>query len=382
MRTNNKEIINEIHQIRRMMGLKTNNNLLTEAMVGGGILDDIIGLLAKKTPDDLLSLGFKNAEEVLTFVREFPTSSIIRQSEIVGNLIVRLGDSGLTNLTKQLLDDTNSYIGKIVSDRVSVYEEMAKKYPNVSPDEFVKSMKEDMLKTFQGANPNVQSLVKKIEQESGERVRNTVSKNVKNTTTYVDNFKVDMGKDDLLSFIDEAFPGNTAIKSEIEKISDVDLKKSQDAFNKLSDEEVDNAINKVCGTLKESLGKDWCSMDVKEIKQKTKAIAADTEYKNTLASNIEATSNLRQEQFKSVWRFIKWSLIVGLVAGGVYGGVKVYDYFKGTCDKTENDFIVAIKSGFGDSYVETNFGGFDPSKCEGSYDGVTYMWDGSNWVQK
>jgi hypothetical protein len=381
MRTNNKEIINEIHQIKRMMGLKTNNNLLTEAVVGRGILEDIIGLLAKKDADDLLALGFKNAEDVLTYVREFPTSSAARQAEIVGDLIVLLGDSGLTNLTKQLLDDTNTYIGGIVSDRVSVYEEMAKKYPNVSPDEFVGRMKKDMLKTFQGADPNVQSLVKKIEQESGERVRNTVSKNT--TTDVVDN-------------TDEIFK----LQNELAQANSIDemltIYKNKADWEKL--------------TPKDKSGFEGF---VKVNKNKTPAQMAsdaDLEFLSRLKSS-KLTKEQRAKYFNK-FKNMHWTLKVatilaisgmfgvpilyylGLIGGKAFSAVDLEELKKGFKTGSEEEmkntettgncpgnekFIEEVKIGYGKSYDSSKLGDFDTKTCNGTYDGVTYTWNGTSF---
>jgi hypothetical protein len=381
MRTNNKEIINEIHQIRRMMGLKTNNNLLTEAVVGGGILDDIIGLLAKKTPDDLLALGFKNADEVLTFVREFPNSSITRQSEIVGDLIVLLGDSGLTNLTKQLLDDKSSYIGGIVSDRVSYYEEMAKKYPNVPPDEFAKSMKDDMLKAFQGADPKVESLVKKIEQESGERVRNTVSKNT--TTDVVDN------TDKIFKIHNELAQANA-----IDEMLTIYKKKAD--WEKLT-----------------SKDKNGFEEFVRANKSKTPAqMASDTELE--FLSRLKS-STLTKEQRAKYWNIFKnmhWTLkvgtilaisgifsvptlyLLGFIGGRAYSAVDLEELKKGFKTGSEEEmkntettgncpgnekFIKEVKISYGELYDASKLGDFDTKTCAGTYDEVTYTWDGTTF---
>jgi hypothetical protein len=379
MRTNNKEIINEIHQIRRMMGLKTNNNLLTEAVVGGGILDDIIGLLAKKTPDDLLALGFKNAEEVLTFVREFPTSSITRQSEIVGDLIVKLGDSGLTNLTKQLLDDTNTYIGGIVSDRVSVYEEMAKKYPNVTPDEFVKSMKEDMLKTFQGANPNVQSLVKKIEQESGERVRSSVGKNVESAEKEAEELaqslrnKLEMNTklSDQFKTVKlqiEGLPSFKALTSSEKTTVRKLLESWKDKTPKLLFSETDAYISKILGD----------PSRVKSIPLKDRNFLVG--FKNLLMDPKKLVTIIGSGLIIT---------IVALIMTGNIGKAKIiYDENKksledanattGNCPGNEK-FIEEVELAMGKSYDPSKLGDFDTKACTGTYDGVTYEWNGTSF---
>ena len=376
MKTNNKEIINEIHQIRRMMGLKTNNNLLTEAVVGRGILEDIIGLLAKKEADDLLALGFKNAEEVLTFVREFPTSSATRQAEIVGDLIVKLGDSGLTNLTKQLLDDTNTYIGGIVSDRVSVYEEMAKKYPNVSPDEFVKSMKDDMLKTFQGADPNVQSLVKKIEQESGERVRSSVGKNVESAEKEAEELaqslrnKLEMNTklSDQFKTVKlqiEGLPSFKALTSSEKTTVRKLLESWKDKTPKLLFSETDAYISKILGD----------PSRVKSIPLKDRNFLVG--FKNLLMDPKKLVTIIGSGLIIT---------IVALIMTGKIGKAKIiYDEnmksledanaTTGTCDKTEDDFSKWSESqGMGSDVT------FNPNTCCGTVSTVKFCYKDGEWI--
>lgn len=204
-------------------------------------------------------------------------------------------------------------------------------------DAEMKEYLEDVIKQVDGAIKSKQdiSTVGKgsVDNVAGKAVDNVVGK-------VSDDLKIDMSKDDLLSVIDDVFPGNASIRQEIEKISEVDLKKSQDEFNKLSDEEVDNVINKVCGTLKEGISIDpLCGLTDDEITAKTKTNNLKAKYykseenvNKAEAGKIDSGGTLAKSRASRFGRFFKYTLItllgVGIITGASIGGKMAYDYFK------------------------------------------------------
>jgi hypothetical protein len=381
MKIINKEIISEIVEIRRMMGLKTNNNLLTEAVVGGGILDDLIELLAKKTPDEILELGFKNADEIITFVKEFPTAPITRQTEIIGTIFSKIGADGISTLSKELLDDASSYIGKTIDDRISFYDDMAKKYPNISPEEFASKIKEDIQKSFKSSNPNVQSIVKKIEDEAGERLKTKLGKDVKNVVT--DN------SDEILKIQNEIAQANS-----IDQMLLIYKKKAD--WDKLYTKDKNGFESFV----RANKGKSPAQM----------AADAELEFVNRL-KNSTLKKERRAELF-GIFKNMHWSIKVGTVlalsgafgipflryvgwiGGNAYSALDLEDLQEGfkkgsenseepeSSKSTENcggnmeNFVAHLKSiGISDTTNAT----VTSNGCEGTLDGVGFKYEDGKW---
>lgn len=321
-----KLILNEeIKRILEVMNVNSKNSkLLTES-----IIDDIIGIILK--------YGAKSGDDVVTSIKKIESQFGVKLDVLDIKKLVKGDTKGvlikiinsftpkqLSNFTSKVWNElpnletkSNGIVDNIVKSKKTYTSKNLKNYLN---DES-KILIPDQVEPFQKV---VIGLRKKFITDSFNSLKNygvindittSAGKSVDNVASKVsDVLKINMSKDDLLKFIDDEFPGNTLMKQDIEKISDVDLKKSQDEFNKLSDEEVDNDINKVCGTIKEIFGKTWCQSDIDKMEMDTKGT-------NVTIKNIESHEKLTKLKGRRLKRrFIKWALIVGIptVVGAAY----------------------------------------------------------------
>jgi hypothetical protein len=316
-----KLILNEeIKRILEVMNVNSKNSkLLTES-----IIDDVIGIILK--------YGAKSGDDVATSIKKIESQFGVKLDVLDIKKLVKGDTKGvlikiinsftpkqLSNFTSKVWNElpnletkSNGIVGNIVKSKKTYTSKNLKNYLN---DES-KILIPDQVEPFQKV---VIGLRKKFITDSFNSLKNygvindittSAGKSVDNVASKVsDVLKIDMSKDNLLKFIDDEFPGNTLMKQDIEKISDVDLKKSQDEFNKLSDAEVDDAINKVCGTIKEFFGKTYCDADIKDMKTQAKGIRAQTDVFSAKEERAAVLSKRRRRLF------INWVLVVGIPAG-------------------------------------------------------------------
>lgn len=393
-------LFEEINRAREIMGLPT----LTEQKVLGKLYDDAVGSLFG-------NLSKKGVKELSQEQQDALNKLIINSSEIqragIKSIKDVLDDAGKQLLLKTIRDNSDAIkttFDGIVSDYTKNTMTIINKRLNSIPN-----LKTEISKLKSG-NFTALSILQKIEREGTENISsyhllglkntltdakttfkgnremtdyldgvikqvdgvinskqidistvgkgsvdNVVGKAVDNVVGKVsDNLKIDMSKDDLLSVIDDVFPGNVSIRQEIEKISEVDLKKSQDEFNKLSDEEVDNAINKVCGTLKEGISiNPVCELPTNEISERTKHnkelakyYKSEADVKTSKAQDIDAGGTLAKSRASRFGRYFKFTLSTllagGIVTGAAIGGKMGYDKFF-TYDNTPEGFKEWVK---------------------------------------
>ena len=367
-----KLILNEeIKRILEVMNVNSKNSkLLTES-----IIDDVIGIILK--------YGAKSGDDVATSIKKIESQFGVKLDVLDIKKLVKGDTKGvlvkiinsftpkqLSNFTSKVWNElpnletkSNGIVGNIVKSKKTYTSKNLKNYLNDQS----KILIPDQVEPFQKV---VIELRKKFITDSFDSLKNSgviddittsTGKAVDNVAGKVSNvLKIDMSKGDLLNFIDDAFPGNTLMKQDIEKISEVDLKKAQDELNKLSDEEVDNAINKVCGTIKEIFGKTYCEADIKNMKLQTQGIKGETEY-------LKASEELGAIRRKRIWRRLRWVFIIGIPS--IIGGTAYYYGKKLLSQEYTDDLIGCMK--WARSKGET-------FSCEKDDDGKYILYNESN----
>ena len=110
-----KIILNEISRIRNMMGLLNESKpkqIILEAVLSGGIVDDLVGLFLSKSADDLTTLGVKEADDMILLARNYPTASVTDQADILKTIFKNVDEIALQNIGKSMIDDATSTIGR------------------------------------------------------------------------------------------------------------------------------------------------------------------------------------------------------------------------------------------------------------------------------
>ena len=167
-------ILTEIFRMSELMGLNFNNldkkRLIKETVLGGGgIVDDLIELLTKKSYDDITALGFKNADDMYNLAKNFPTSSVDDQATILKTILSNANEQIFKNIAKQIINDTSSIVGSQVKAVIDDYSELMSKYPNIKPDEWADKITKDLSQKFRGSQ--IPNLTDAITIEAAERIR-------------------------------------------------------------------------------------------------------------------------------------------------------------------------------------------------------------------
>jgi hypothetical protein len=166
--------LTEIFRMSELMGLNSNNldkkRLIKETVLGGGgIVDDLIELLTKKSYDDITALGFKNADDMYNLAKNFPTSSVDDQATILKTILSNANEQIFKNIAKQIINDTSSIVGSQVKAVIDDYSELMSKYPNIKPDEWADKITKDLSQKFRGSQ--IPNLTDAITIETAERIR-------------------------------------------------------------------------------------------------------------------------------------------------------------------------------------------------------------------
>ena len=165
-----KILINEINRLKFLMNINKNIQLLNEATTSAaGIIDDLLGVLVTKSSDDIAALGFRNADEVLTLVRNFPTAAIDDQAAIIKTILENASEAALKNVAKNIIDDTTTFIGSQVKSIMGNYTDFIGKYPNITAEEWVQRISKDLSEKFKGSQ--IPSLTNEITKQISEKVR-------------------------------------------------------------------------------------------------------------------------------------------------------------------------------------------------------------------
>jgi hypothetical protein len=189
----NNMLISEVHRIKEMMGINENKILLKE-----GIGDELAGLLTKffsKSFDEIAALGVRNADELITLMKNFPTANTLDQAKILRTIIAGLGDNAVKSIAKGAVDDVTTGIGKVMNDRTTQYLEWYKKGV-MTYDEVVSQISDDVGSIMAKSSDELQSLKTSIDNEIKIKARKSLDdinpglKNVSNGSgpqSYLDN---------------------------------------------------------------------------------------------------------------------------------------------------------------------------------------------------
>lgn len=390
-----KIILNEISRIRNMMGLLNESKpkqIILEAVLSGGIVDDLIGLFIKKSADDLTALGVKNADDMITLARNYPTASVTDQADILKTIFKNVDEIALQNIGKSMIDDATSTIGRQVNGYVDNIKTMSDTYPNLSPGDLVAEFNKVIDDAFKGAADEVSGVIKGFKEEGAQRIN--AHKGSKTTGP------TNVGPDpELLKLQDEL----SKAKGVEELINSF---KNRTDWGKLSYRQR-NQFEKF---IRENSGK-----TVAEVGQ-----AAEKEFITKITqAGLNAT---KKKALISKFTNLPWYgqvtllLVISGVAGfpiaswlGWFAGkgiqaVDIEDMKKGFEEgmkeeepkKEENPnnpvggcpgesgFVDAIKAVYtgadGMPAYDAAKMSFDATKCTGTYDGTNYKWENNQWI--
>jgi hypothetical protein len=394
---NSKVILTEVFRMRDLMGINENykkNKIIKEAVVGGGgIVDDLIEFLIKKEADELLTLGFKNADEVLTLAKSFPDATIDVQTNILSKILKNASEPALKSLSKNIIDDSSTVIGNKLTELVNQYGDLAKKYPDLRPEYFETELGKQLDGFFKGADESVDNLIKNIKDQALQKV--------KTATTPVET--VVKGFDDKAAKIANDLQRSKDIASLWENI-----KKSED-FKQLNP----TKQTQIQDYLKTHTGK-----TIKEVEEGV-SLEMQKVLKNQIDEGMDSTWAARQWQwFKglSTMKKILVFLAIGYgldkllgvpfiqLFGSSTSGVmpneediekfkKGWNKSKGTESETtqvpgcpgKSAFDAALQAAYETAFNPNN-STFNDATCEGSYkEGgsvTTYVWKDNDWKPK
>jgi hypothetical protein len=386
-------LLEQVFRMNELMGINLQNRtrVIKEAVLaGGGIIDDLLGVLVTKSSDDIAALGFRNADEVITLVRNFPTAAIDDQATIIKTILENASEVALKNVAKEIVDDFASIVGSQVKTVFDDYVVNIGKYPNITADDWAERISKDLSEKFKGSQ--IPDLTDEITKEATERIKAAKGVDVPTGPTKAQ-------RDELLKIEDQL--------NKAKSIDDmITAFKSTDNWGKLSASQKNNF---------EVYLRKHQGQTISEIQN-----AADVEIMKLVKT---ATDNVAKR--KEIWGKIKnlhWTAKVALVAvvSGVVGfpllywggyfagqGVKVIDldllkkgYEEGKKESTDNattedpnktivgcpgelGFVTAIQAVYtgadGMPAYDAAKMSFDATKCTGVYDNQNYKWENNEW---
>ena len=390
-----KIILNEISRIRNMMGLLNESKpkqIIVEAVLSGGIVDDLIGLFIKKSADDLITLGVKEADDMILLAKNYPTASITDQADILKTIFKNVDEIALQNIGKSMIDDATSTIGRQVNGYVDNIKTMSDTYPNLSPGDLVAEFNKVIDDAFKGSADEVGGILKGFKEEGATRIND--HKGSKSGPKNV-------GPDEEMLKLQDEINGAKKIEDLINTF------KNKTDWSKLSSKQR-TAFTKF---VRENSGK-----TIDEI-----ARAADKEFLSALnKSSINAAK--KKQLYEKFWGNLDWKtkLIVILVITGAVAGPAL-SYYVGYLAKKgmsnfdleqvkkgweegnkeeepkkeenpnnpvggcpgESGFVDAIKAEYtgadGMPTYDAAKMSFDATKCTGTYDGTSYKWENNEW---
>jgi len=164
-------LILELYRIKEMMGINENKILLKE-----GVGDELAELLLKflsKSSDEIAALGVRNADELITLMKNFPTANTLDQANILRTIISGLGDNAIRTIAKSAVDDVTTGIGKVMTDRTNTYVEWYKKGV-MTYDDVVSQISDDVSSIMAKSSDELQSLKSAIDDEIKIKVRKSL----------------------------------------------------------------------------------------------------------------------------------------------------------------------------------------------------------------
>ena len=157
-----KILINEINRIQKIINISENKELLKE-----GLSDELVYLLTKflsKGSDELINLGVKNADELKTLIKNFPTANVLDQTSILRTIISGLSDDIVKNIAKNAINDVTTGIGKKLNDRVTTYLDWYKQ-GIMTYDNVISQVSDDMSKITSKTSDELNSLKNSLSEE-------------------------------------------------------------------------------------------------------------------------------------------------------------------------------------------------------------------------
>jgi hypothetical protein len=383
-------ILNEVFRMSELMGIdsKKTKRLVTEAILGGGgIIDDFIELLGKKSSNDIAALGFRNADDIQLLVKNFPTASVDDQVDILKQILKNASEQAFKTLAKEIIGDVSTVVGAQLKTVIDDYTDLIGKYPNLSADVWADKITKDLSEKFKGSQ--VPELTDVITREAAERIR-TVKGNVNKTP-------VGPTKEQM----EELF----RIENELAKAKGIDdflrtIKNSYDWKKTLGFKEK-NAFEKY---VKQHDGK-----TIAEIKS-----ASELEFKKLVAGMKPGRASELFAKFRNLpwWGQVITLMIIsgsiglpianwaGWLAGKGFSTIDLEDAKKGfeegmgenpeETPTTEGcpgsagftSTIQAVYTGQNDTPTyDASKITFDETTCSGTYDGVSYKWENNDWKQ-
>jgi hypothetical protein len=380
-------ILNEVFRMTELMGINPKNTqksrLIKEAVLGGGgIVDDLVELLAKKSSDDIAALGFKNADELSNLAKNFPTSSVDDQAAILKTILENATEQVLRNVAKQIIDDTTSILGSQVKTVIDDYSELMSKYPNVTVEQYADKLFKDLSEKFKGSQ--IPDLTDEIIRDAVERFK----------SAKVADIPVGPTKEQMEELL--------RIENELAKAQGIDeflttIKNSKD-WKKLGFKEK-NAFEKY---VKQHDGK-----TIADIK-----MASELEFKKLVAGMKPGKASELIAKFRNLpWYGQVITLMIisgsiglpianwaGWLAGKGFSTIDLEDAKKGfeegsgeaPSETTEGcpgsagftSAIQAVYNGTNDTPTyDASKMTFDETTCSGTYDGVSYKWENNDWKQ-
>ena len=173
-----KILINEIKRIQEIINISENKRLLKE-----GLSDDLVELISKflsKGSDELTNLGVKNADELKTLIKNFPTANVLDQATILRTIISGLGDDIVKNIAKSTIDDVTTGVGKYMNDRTTQYINYYEK-GIITYDEVITQVTEDITALMSKSSDELIAFKNSLTDEIKTKTKTSLD-NIKNGT--------------------------------------------------------------------------------------------------------------------------------------------------------------------------------------------------------
>jgi hypothetical protein len=112
----NRELISEVRRIQSMMGVN-NTKIISEALVGGGLIDEILSVFLKKGTDDFAQLGFKSADEMTSFADELAEAATEdAKILLLKKVIPNMASDVLRGVADEILEGSSTIATRFADD--------------------------------------------------------------------------------------------------------------------------------------------------------------------------------------------------------------------------------------------------------------------------
>jgi hypothetical protein len=139
---NNQKAIESINQREELQ-----NSYQFKPKPVDGNFDATINFYKNLSAEESINYGFADTKAF----NKFKSLPINEQVETLIPILENLNEQKANELAIIIMSDTNSFIGRLVMEKIQSYKEMADKYPNVSPEEFSDMLSKDLKSAFIGS---------------------------------------------------------------------------------------------------------------------------------------------------------------------------------------------------------------------------------------